>query len=493
MNLCERKALLLSGPQYHNERKPTAARISRFYEHIDPLGIAIVSAVLEKHGFERKWLPMTPGKVNKLEKYIEEAGFIFISARHFDTSLAQKVIRMANKHGKTTVVGGYGPTFNPSAFEKATVRVRGEAEPIFEQLVDDLLSGKPEEIYDAAKLPPFDLENYIWPDRNIFSSTRQLEGSHLKRHPQEWQRGCKNWCSFCSPVRLQKRGIRARKIPDIIAEIEHLKLKKGDYVFSTDLNTTAIPSEELNELFRHLKDKGIRWFTEGTVAPLIKDLENGGNLLRLMSAQKEIGGCYSFLYGADDLVKEKVAGSLDKQVIFLKRAVQIFKEFNIPLNLSIVLGLDHHQYPETFFQTAAILEETHVSNIFFQIATPYLGTPWGNLVYKEGRVFETETSYFNHTQPVATPKQMTREQLQQGAYWIIRQFNSPEKIAKTAKANLNSSVMSRNPTLGIFLSGLLWGFERYLSILELSARGYVNRKIQQELDASFKAWQKRNS
>ncbi|MBU3956990.1 cobalamin-dependent protein [Patescibacteria group bacterium] len=493
MSICERKALLLSGPQYHNERKPITAQISRSYEHIDPLGIAIVSTVLEKHGFERKWLPITPKKVDKLEKYIEEVGFIFISARHFDTSLAQKVIKMANKHGKTTIVGGYGPTFNPSAFEKATVRVRGEAEPVFKQLMDDLLSGKPEEIYDATKLPPFDLKDYIWPDRNIFPSSLLPGGNRFKRYPQEWQRGCKNWCSFCSPVRLQKRGVRVRKIPDIIAEIEHLKLKKGDYVFSTDLNTTAVPSEELGELFRHLKDRGIRWFTEGTVAPLLEDLENGGNLLRLMSAQKEIGGCYSFLYGADDLVKERVAGSLDKKVALLKKAVQVFREFSIPLNFSIVLGLDHHQYPETFFQTALILEEANASNIFFQIATPYLGTPWGNSVYREGRVFETETTHFNHNQPVATPKQMTKEQLQQGTYWIIRQFNNPEKIAKTARANLNSSVMSRNPTLGVFLSGLLWGFERYLSILELSARGYVDKKTQKELDAQFKAWQKRKS
>jgi len=47
--------------------------------------------------------------------------------------------------------------------------------------------------------------------------------------------------------------------------------------------------------------------------------------------------------------------------------------------------------------------------------------------------------------------------------------------------------------LGIFLSSLLWGVERYLSILELSARGYINKKIQQELDARFKDWQKRKS
>ena len=493
MNLCERKVLLLSGPQYYNERKPASARISRFYEHIDPLGIAIVSAVLKKHGFERKWLPIIPERVNKLEKYIEEAGFIFISARHFDTSLTQEVIRIANKHRKTTVVGGYGPTFNPSAFEEATVRVRGEAEPVIEKLVDDLLTNKPEKIYDATKLPPFDLKDYIWPDRNIFPSSHLPGRNRLKRHPQEWQRGCTNWCSFCSPVRLQKREIRVRKISDIIAEIEHLKLKKGDYLFSTDLNTAAIPSEELSELFRHLKNKGIRWFTEGTVAPLVKDLENGGNLLRLMSAKNEIGGCYSFLYGADDLVKERVEGSLDKQVELIKKAVQVFREFNIPLNFSIVLGLDHHRYPEAFFQTASILKETDAPNIFFQIATPYLGTPWGNSFYREGRVFETETTHFNHNQPVASHKQMTKEQLQQGVYWIIRQFNNPKKIAKTARANLNPLVMSQNPALGVFLSGLLWGIERYLSILELSAGGYIDKKIQQELDTSFKDWQKRKS
>lgn len=127
-------------------------------------------------------------------------------------------------------------------------------------------------------------------------------------------------------------------------------VQKGDYLFSTDLNTAAIPSEELSELFRHLKNKGIRWFTEGTVAPLVKDLENGGNLLRLMSAKNEIGGCYSFLYGADDLVKERVEGSLDKQVKLIKKAVQVFREFSILLifqSCSVLITIDT---PRLFFK-----------------------------------------------------------------------------------------------------------------------------------------------
>lgn len=487
MSNCERKALLLSGPQYYNERRPVVAQLRRFYENVDPLGIAIVNAVLKRYDFETKWLPMNPGKIDRLEPAIEQAGFVFISARHFDTALAQKTIEIANRHKKPTITGGYGPTLNPSAFEKATIRIKGEAEPVIDQVIDDLLTDRLEPIYDATKLPPFSLDEYIWPDRSIFPSSPGK--NPFKEDAQEWSRGCNNWCSHCAPVRLQRKGLRARKVEDIIAEIEHMGLKRGSFLFSTDLNITAIPAENLEELFRYLQDKGLRWVAEGTIAPLLEDIEKNGNLLKLMSAQNGAGGCYSFFYGADDLVIEKVKGSHDKEVELIKKAIEVFRKFDIPLNVSVMVGFDHHRYPDTFFRTATVLQRAGSPNTFFQITTPYPGTP----IYKETRIFEENTAHFNHRQVVATPKQMTTEQLQQGFYWLLRQFNNPEVITQTARESLSSQIIRKNPTLSIFLSGILWGLERYLSLLELSARGYINPKIQQELDAEFKTWQKRNA
>lgn len=475
------KVLLLTGPQHWDERRPLSASIRRGFEQMDSLGIAIVSTVLKKHGIETTLQTMEPSKMNQLETYIENAGAVFISSRHFDTSLSQQAIEMANKHKKPVVVGGYGPTFNHQAFEKATTRVIGEAEPILDQLADDLLTGTLKPLYNATLLPPYDLKNYIRPDRGIFP-TWPNNLKHLKRHAQEWQRGCINRCSFCSPARLQGKGVRVRETADIIAEIEQMKLKRDDYLFSVDLNATAAPRENLYELFQYLQEKGIRWFTEGTVKPLLENPE----LLRLMSAKDGKGGCYGFLYGADDLARETVSGS-DKERRLLFEMADVFRKLAIPLNLSVVVGLDHHQFPETFFQIASILEEVGAPYVFLHIATPYQETPWGKQVYQEGRVFEKESTHFNHRQVVAHPKNMTAEQLQQGYYWLMKRLNSPQMMAKVARKNVaDASILVKNPTLGVMLSGLPWGLETYLGTLELSAREYMNPKIQKMLDHEYR-------
>jgi radical SAM superfamily enzyme YgiQ (UPF0313 family) len=489
-----KNALLLSGPQHWDDRRPTTYRLREALEYTDPLGIAIVSTFLKKSGFETYWAGMTPGKIDKLSTLIEQAGAVFISSRFFDSSLANQVVDKANRLGKPTIVGGYSPTFSPEFFPDATTRVQGEAEPIMDRIISDLLSGSLQPLYDSRNLPPFDIKNnYVWPDRKIFPDWK-WPASVMRKHSQEWQRGCSNYCTFCSAVRLQG-SVRTRDIGDIKKEIkESMHLKPGDSIFSLDLNTSAIPPEEMRELFKYLKENGIRWYTEGTVAPLIKDYEMNGeekSILALMSAKDDLGGCYSFLYGVDDMVAEKVAGSRDKDIQLLGDAVSIFRKMGIPLNLSVVVGLDHHTYPQTFFQIAGLLEEVRAPYSFIHIATPYPGTVWGNSALSKGIIYDNESTHYNHRRVVMTPKSMRADELQQGYFWLLRHLNSPASIAKTAKMNIDPEQLIKNPTLTMIQSGLPWGIETYLTSLELSARKYMDKSVQQELDLGYKNWQSR--
>jgi len=494
----ERKVLLLSGPQHFDERRPITGEIRRWAEHLDPLGIAIVAAYLKEAGFDIYWQEMNPrDPLSALN--LEGIEAVFISSRFFDSDLARSVIDFANQQKIPVVAGGYGPTFTPERFGGA-VLVKGEFEPVAGELIEDLMSGRLKQEYDARKLSPCNIYNdYKWPNRSIFGEVKGFF-SRWKRIPQEWQRGCYNNCSFCLPTRLQRRGlgghIRVRRVEDIIAEIEALGLEKGSYLFSTDLNTSAIAPEILRELFGYLQKKGIRWFTEGTIAPLIADLEQNGkeNSLLAMMSPLNGGGCYSFLYGADDLVSKKVKGSLDKCVADLKKGVEVFRRFGIPLNLSVVVGLDNHTFPESFFIIRRVLEEVNAPYAFLHIATPYLGTPWGNKVAEEGRFLEGITSLdFNHRKVVHRPAQMKQEELQQGYYWLLRAVSSWECSNRSAKKNFDPRLWRRNPILGLLGTGLPWHLETRLTTEELCLRGFLDYKVQKELDGGYEDWRKRNS
>lgn len=495
---CEQNALLLSGPQHYDERRPITGHLREFAEHVNPLGIAIVASVARQYGFNLTWQSMDPSRKQDLQGILENVGTVFISSRHFDTSLAEPIIDEAKIIGKKVVVGGYGPTFNTEAFSNADAIVRGEFEPVAEELMDDLRSGRLQTVYDSTNREPYDIKNnYIWPDRTIFPEWKGVFNK-LQRHPQEWQRGCTNYCSFCSPTRMQKpiskdgdSHVRVRDTSDIVAEIESMGLEKGNHLFLTDLNTSTIPLEQQRELFLYLNKKGLCWYTEGTVAPLLRDLaENGhdASLLKTMSAKNGSGGCHSFLYGADDLDTERVAGSLDKNIGYMREAVGVFREFGIPLNLSVVVGLDNHTYPDTFFTIAQVLEEVNPPYSFIHLATPYMGTPWGDKVIKQGRIIDTESSHYNHRKSVHTPLNITPDELQQGYYWLLRRLNSPQAITNTARVNYNPKLLSESPFLGVLQTGMLWRTETYMSTLELQARGYMDTKVQKELDSGYNGW-----
>jgi len=498
----DRRALLLSGPQHYDATRPLTCGARRFMEKLDSLGIAIVSRIFQNLGFSTYWAEMRPGMVSNLDNLIGEFPLVAISSRFFDTYLAQEAVKIACGKDKITLVGGYGPTFSPENFDKADIVVQGECETVLPEAIDDLLSGRAKHIYDSRKSPPLDLKkSYIWPDRSIFPADTGLS-RRFKKHPQEWQRGCSNYCTFCSPTRLQRiqmengrRQVRVRSVDDIIKEIaEGMELGRGDRLFSVDLNSSAIPTEEQKELYGWLKQKGIKWYTEGTIAPLLKDYDLNGEdncLLKVMSPLGEGGGCYSFLYGADDLAVQKVPGSSDKEIGILQKAKIIFKEFGIPLNLSIVVGLDEHIWPDTFYRYASLLEEVRVPYAFIHLATPYPGTVWGDEVAREGRIFDTKTLNYNHRTAVSTPGSMSTEELQQGYYWLMRHLNSVPELAKTTKDNLDPKIAGTNPELALVLSGLPWGIETHLSVLELAARGYIDLKKQREMDDGFKAWQSR--
>lgn len=489
----ERQALLLAGPQHYDERRPTVGIIRKYLENLDPLGIAIVSSYLKAAGFETRYAQMSPKGSTTLEGLIENAGYVFISARHFDTSMAKEAINIAKQKGKKVISGGYGPTFNQEEYAKADVRVKGEFEPVAEQFIDDLLSDHPKNEYDSRGMEPFDLSRYVYPDRSIFP---KLPGvlEKLRRHPQEWQRGCTNYCSFCSPTRMQRGGgneVRYRSAEDIIKEIKQMGIGKGDYLFSTDLNTSAIPRDVLHKLFTYLNREGIRWYTEGTVAPLLEDFNKFGpeqSLLRLMSAMYGGGGCFSFLYGADDITNTRVDGSKDKEVAVLEKAAVIFKEMGIPLNLSVVVGLDDNTFPDTFYRYSYILKSLRVPYTFLHMATPYSSTPWGIQVERQGRITDKDPLHYNHRTAVFRPKNMTVDELQQGYYWLMRTLNSPKEIGETFRKNFDPKMAATNPMLATIKSGLLWGMETYLSTIELEGRGYIDNKMQIDLDVGYKHW-----
>ncbi len=487
------RVLLLVGPQHVDETRPVTAQVRRWLEHLSPLGIGIVATMLKEAGMEVSSQEMQPGKIYTLDEEIGQADLVVASSRFYDSGMTREVIELAQKNQVPIVVGGYGPSLDPKSYSGAVV-VRGEAEMALPQVINDWRRGRLGEEYDTRGQLVDMSKNYVRPDRSIWPKRTGM-GARWARWPQEWERGCPNYCSYCSPIRVQQVGVRARDVGDILGEIDSDLEFASRFLFSTDLNTMAMERERLLDLTNGLNKRGIRWFTEGTVSQLLADLRVKGendSLLWAMKARKN-GGCWSFLYGADDLGAEKVAGSKDKERHLIQEAAEIFRRFKIPFNLSVVVGLDHHTYPDTFFTIASELEASMVPYSFLHVATPYEGTAWGDKAYREDRVFDNEPLHHNHRRVVHRPLGMTAEQLQQGYYWLLRELYSPKRVIEVARKNFDLASWQEDPLLGLFLTGYFWGMETYAAVKELELRGRVDLPTQRELTAGFEKWTKNGS
>lgn len=146
--------LCLSGPQHFDEKRPWTFSLRKYAEHLDPLGIAIVSTQLKQEGFNTRWMEMHPDKLNEVTRELGRFDAVCISARYYDTKLALEVVDSAEKAHVPTIVGGYSPAFNPELYQKATTIVVGEFEPVSSKVIADLALGKLDHLYDSRVLPP---------------------------------------------------------------------------------------------------------------------------------------------------------------------------------------------------------------------------------------------------------------------------------------------------------------------------------------------------
>lgn len=507
------KILYAHGPAYITGHGFVGNSLGTLFEGVDPIGAKAVSGHVAKYALnegrqiDSRLGVMVPGKMRQLKSMVEQSDVVLASARLVDSSLALELAVMARSRGKPIVVGGYGPTLSPRTYDNSGAGLfAGEFGPLAREFCDAMFGGKlgPEATFSSVGRHDDYSHGYVWPDRSLGTNPANARFQLLtgrRRETMTWMAGCSGFCQYCCTVRMQgggnERMVRCRTASDIISEIESLKLRSGDILFLTDNNTGLIPRKTLVEVLLFLREKGLYFMTESTLAPLLHDYEqyrdaNGESaLLDLMSPKKGPGGCIGLAYGADDTTLNKVKGSRDKELDALLRGAPMLHELGIPLHLMFVVGLNHHTYPEVFYNVANIIDTLQPPVAIIHVATPYSKTVFGDPFWNDGLVTETDWLKFNHQRVVFQPKGMTAEELQQGYYFLNRhtyEVNSGTK--RKLWTNFDSEIWSRDKKLAMIVSGWAHFFWKWATVKEMGKRGLFNRKMQLTLDMGYKEWRR---
>ena len=322
------------------------------------------------------------------------------------------------KNGVKVVMGGvHVSAMSDEALQHADTVVIGEAELIWDNLLEDFKKGKLKQRYKADNL--CDMKNMVIPRRDLLNRKMYSGFNTLQA-----TRGCPFNCDYCAVTAFFGHEFRVRPIDEVIAEIKGFDTKE---FFFMDDNIVGRP-KYAKELFQRLIPLKITWGSQASIT-MAKDPE-------LLNLYARSGGKYAFI-GLESL-SQKNLESMHKgwnSAKDYKEAIKKIQDAGINVVGSFVFGLDEDD--KTVFKTTFdFIMETRMDAAQFHILTPLPGTVTYEILEKEGRIIDRDWAKYHTGEVVFQPKGMTVEELQNGYYWIFRNTYTIKNILKRSLRDL---------------------------------------------------------
>jgi len=333
------------------------------------------------------------------------------------TPLAPRGYEIAEEYrrrGVKVVMGGMHPTWLPQeAIEHCDAVVIGEADEIWEEVVRDAAKGELKRFYrqkartDLARLP-LPRRDLLDPRGYFFENTIQTT------------RGCPFDCEFCSVTAMYGGTYRTRPLEEVEKEIRSLRRAQA-YIFFVDDNIVG-NIRYARELFTMLSQYRLRWVSQGPIT-IAQDEE----LVRLMAQ----AGCHGMFIGFESLSAEnlKLMGKKTNKVEFYESGIKRLHDYGIGVHASFVFGYDYDE-PSVFEQFLSFAHRTKIDGAFLPVLTPFPGTRIYHRLKEEGRILTEDWSRYDMATVVFRPKKMRVEQLQEGFWWVNKEFYSMRSMAR---------------------------------------------------------------
>jgi anaerobic magnesium-protoporphyrin IX monomethyl ester cyclase len=401
-----------------------------------PLGVGYLAAVLEKNGFDIEVIDCQASDYRyddfKREIAKRNPDIVGVTAATRLYNSALEIIKIAKEvHPNTvTILGGPHVTFwNEKALQECPqldVVIRREGEYTLLELAQRIETGK--DIKDVIGTTQRKGNEFIFnQDRPLIENLDELPfpARHLwnleeirKKEDMFYlitSRGCTAWCDFCAAVRMFGRRFRMRSVQNVVDELEYLHKPYGglyytfcDDAFTVDMARTEQLCEEITK--RNLK---IKWNMGTRVDRVTKEL---------LSKMKD-AGCVSMWCGlesgAQEVLNEMHKGISTEQT---KKALSWVRELGLKPTPNVLLGFPG-ETRETALKTIKFAEEVSPDEIaYYNIATPYPGTPMYDTVIKNGWLRVTNFDDYDATRPIFETPTMSMKQLQELYDYAFRHF-----------------------------------------------------------------------
>ena len=310
-----------------------------------------------------------------LEQHWDMAG---ISVQTGAVKPAFDLARALRSRGIKVVLGGpYVTIFPDQCRDHADVLVIGEADDIWREVQEDLLSGTLKAEYRVANFPDLSVE------RTVGKSALDIK-SYFTTNVVQTTRGCPYSCDFCNVHVMNGHRLRHRTIPAVLREVEtFLKEDKRIFFFLDD--TINADEQYAEQLFRELESFKISWVGQATNAL--------GEQPRLLDAFSR-SGCGALLVGIESLddgsnhAHKKFHNPSNRQVECIKN----IRKAGICVYGSFIYGLDEDTL-ELPAKLEAFIEQTGIDVPGINLLRPIPGTGVFNRLAEEGRLLHSPNDH----------------------------------------------------------------------------------------------------
>ncbi len=301
------------------------------------------------------------------------------------------------KAGSCVVMGGVHVSYFPQeALLHCDSVVIGEAEPVWQQVLDDYENRSLKKIYKAEPL-----EDYFSP---VFDYFMQIKPAILATSGILLSRGCKYCCEFCARPFGRLRFI---KLEQAVKLVERAKKgvfrpffwQKPSLLFRDD-NIFSDPAYA-KELFKQMTPMGIKWAGNSSI-----DIAFDEETLTLAKAS----GCQELFIGfetiyPDKLKKTSIPGINSINDYF--KAIKNIRSYGIRIMGGFVLGFDYYKHKD-YLRLLYFLIRAKLYHASLTILTPFPGSLIYEQFKKEGRILTSEWSKYDSLQHVVfRPKNMS--------------------------------------------------------------------------------------
>lgn len=353
--------------------------------------------------------------------YDEPTDLVAITVETFTARRAYEISSEYRNRDVKVVMGGMHAMLIPEEVAgHCDILIVGDAENVWETMINDFRSGRHKKRYDAEQ-PPYPQKNII-ARRDIFEGKGYLPITLL-----QFTRGCSHKCSFCASSVYFKAHHYCRPVEDVIREI---KSQKRKLLFFVDDNIVC-NRQKAKELFRALIPLKIRWVSQGSM-----DMLQDNELMELMVKS----GCLGLVIGFESISPECIS-AMNKLTNtrasgdMYRSEIKKLRKWGLQTWAAFTVGHDGDTI-ESIRATCDFAIRNKFTFAAFNILMPYPNTPLyeklrsENRLLYDGKWWLHEDYRFNYSSIV--PKNMTPDELTETAFECRRRFNSIGSIIKRA-------------------------------------------------------------